>query len=183
MLQLEDAIMSNRSCSIFKVCMHACKKLQTHVPVCCIHGCFVLHGHFQEDTGPSLSKIKGTSNAQRHTSSLWHFFACASHSFHLGVKGGRGGGGLSSTPMAPQLPGAVLAPPLNNIGPSKDIIKSIYGTGRVAIFGWWLYHLWPNGTLMANCILHILYLVYQGQPASGSQAGARRSDLREADEG
>ena len=154
MLQLEDAIMSNRSCSIFKVCIHAYKKLQTHVPVCCIHGCFVLHGHFQEDTGPSLPKIKRTSNAQRHTSSLWQFFACASHSFHPGVKGGRGCG-LAAPPLAPQLPGAVLAPPLNNIGPSKDIIKSIYGTGRVAIFGWWLYHLWPNGTLMANCILHL----------------------------
>ena len=69
-----------------------------------------------------------------------------------GGDGGEGRGGLSSTPMAPQLPGAVLAPPLNNIGPSKDILKPIYGTERVAIFGWWLYHLWPNGTLLTKYI-------------------------------
>ena len=57
--------------------------------------------------------------------------------------------------MAPQLPGAVLAPPLNNIGPSKDIIKPIYGAEGVAIFGWWLCHLWQNGTLFTFNILHI----------------------------
>ena len=99
-------------------------------------------------------KLDEHKNAQWHTSSLLQFFACASRSFHLGVKGGRGCG-LAAPPLAPQLPVTVLAPPLNNIGPSKHILKPIYGAEGVAIFGWWLCHLWQNGTPLTFNILHI----------------------------
>ena len=57
--------------------------------------------------------------------------------------------------MAPQLPGAVLAPPLNNIGPTKELIKPIFGQEAVACFSRWPYYLWFSGTLITKelCII------------------------------
>ena len=74
------------------------------------------------------------------------------------ASGGEGrGGGLNSTPAAPQWSKAVLAQPLNNIGPTKELIKPIFGQEAVAYFSRWPHYLWFSGTLTTK-ELHVILL-------------------------
>ena len=60
----------------------------------------------------------------------------------------------------------MLAQPLNNIGPTKELIKPIFGQEAVACFSRWPYYLWFSGTLITK----ELYII---SSQTASQKGKR----------